>query len=129
MGSSGLGVRSLVWHSGIWAWHSSQAGHVGTALDILMHDGGLPSSLKFAQDFVLSLREYGFYNGAGLSAGTFVKRCVSLLANGSFFLRLALHQIACSKAGALHMIGMCCNSFCQPTLECTQRSVLSMLFF
>ena len=42
---------------------------------------------------------------------------VALLASDAS-LRLALNQITCSKSGALHLIGMKCNSFCQPLLAC-----------
>ena len=115
--SSGLGfsvaLLSLV------CLYSSQAGHVGTAMDILMSDGGLPSCLKH-QSFPIHVDTVSGsmdFDGPRVSACPLGKVWASAITL-EMFLRLGLHQIMCSKPGAVHMIGMCCNSFCQPILDC-----------
>ena len=78
--SSGLGfsvaLLSLV------CLNSSQAGHVGTAMDILMSDGGLPSCLKH-QSFPIHVDTMSgsmdFTTGPGFLPGPWERSGLSLL--------------------------------------------------
>ena len=86
----------------------TEAGYVGACMDILLDNGHRTFDFLSEAGFLLEA-ETALCDEGYLQAATSVSSLI--------YARSALQAVRCCKRGALHVIAICCNSFCLPYLD------------